>query len=163
LPPEQEVAGSNPAEGTHVKALWPSGLGAGLQNQIHRFEPGLRLAILLELFRITTRGVKHMSHNLYSHPEAFGWSTFGEINLDTEDYGFDMFVVWRTSDGTFVWGNDSGCSCPEPFEDTTTKDVIPLQSLAQFENAVRADPNYRECDDVDLVVLLERLHVAGLR
>lgn len=101
-----------------------------------------------------------MSVNLYYHPEEFGLVPFGEINLETNNYGFNLFVVWQTSDGTFVWGNDSGCSCPAQFEDVTIKDLIPLQSLEQFANAVRADRGY---DEVELVALLERLHAAGVR
>lgn len=57
--------------------------------------------------------------NPYYNPELLGL----EI-VEMEDIGgpyeFDMWIVWRRlSDGKLFCGNDSGCSCPTPFDDWT--------------------------------------------
>lgn len=105
------------------------------------------------------------TENLYSTPESYGLSVFGEVDMEDGSIGqgFNMVVVWRTTDGSFVWGQDEGCSCPAPFEDTELRELEPVQSLAQLETVVRSAWGFRETDAVQLVGLLERLHGAGLR
>lgn len=62
--------------------------------------------------------------NIYYSPEKFGLETVGDIDFD-DDYGFDIFVVWReTATGRLGYGEDSGCSCPSPFEDFTPEDIV---------------------------------------
>lgn len=56
--------------------------------------------------------------NPYYHPEDFGLTIVGMIEVEP-DYDFDMLVVW-TDGTTLYWAEDSGCSCPSPFEDFTT-------------------------------------------
>lgn len=56
--------------------------------------------------------------NPYYHPEVHGLTIVGSVDCDG-DYGFDMFVVW-TDGKALYWGQDSGCSCPSPFEDANT-------------------------------------------
>ena len=56
--------------------------------------------------------------DVYTYPEKFGLNLIGEIAGDASgDYGFDIFVVWKNKYGKLYWGEDSGCSCPSPFED----------------------------------------------
>lgn len=57
--------------------------------------------------------------NLYSDPEKFGLATVGEVEWSDGCYQFDLTVVWRdTTTGALYYAEDSGCSCPSPFEDT---------------------------------------------
>jgi hypothetical protein len=62
--------------------------------------------------------------NIYYSPEAFGLKTIGMIEWSDGSYQFDMTVVWQRPDGTFAYGEDSGCSCPSPFESTAADDLI---------------------------------------
>jgi hypothetical protein len=61
--------------------------------------------------------------NVYYAPEKFGLTAFGQVD-DGGPYEFDLFVVWTSGDDSNVlWGTDSGCSCPSPFEDTGINDL----------------------------------------
>ncbi len=57
--------------------------------------------------------------NIYYSPEDFGLEVVGEFDWSEPDYSFDMLVVWKESRGKYWVGEDSGCSCPSPFEDIT--------------------------------------------
>lgn len=61
--------------------------------------------------------------SFYYSPEDHGLKTIGEIEWSDGSYQFDVTVVWQREDGTFVYGEDSGCSCPSPFEDQTPDDL----------------------------------------
>lgn len=55
--------------------------------------------------------------NIYYSPEAFGVEAIGDINWRQPCYDFDQTAVWRDPrTGEFLWADDSGCSCPSPFE-----------------------------------------------
>lgn len=76
--------------------------------------------------------------NIYSEPEKFGLEVVGEVDPG-EAYEFDTLVVWReTATGALLYGTDSGCSCPTPFEDMGRDDLTPItaQTWAEFEAAV---------------------------
>ena len=51
----------------------------------------------------------------YYAPEHYGLSIVGVVEQDIA-YEFDMFVIW-TDGEKYYWAEDSGCSCPIPFED----------------------------------------------
>jgi hypothetical protein len=56
--------------------------------------------------------------NIYYWPEEYGLEIIGEVDDPDACYDFDLIVVWkRKDDGALFYGTDSGCSCPEPFED----------------------------------------------
>jgi hypothetical protein len=87
-----------------------------------------------------------MGYNIpdpYNQPERFGLTVVGDIEWSNYAYEFNMTVVWRDSDGTVYWADDSGCSCPSPFEDvTTTADLnkgTKWDALAHLQS--RADGN----------------------
>jgi len=61
---------------------------------------------------------------VYYNPEKFGLKTVAELNLSPPAYSFDLLVVWeRLSDGQLLYGTDSGCSCPAPFEGQGVNDL----------------------------------------
>lgn len=60
----------------------------------------------------------------YHQPGMFDLTTVGEIDWDNECYQFNMTVVWAGKDGTVYWADDSGCSCPSPFEDINSLDDL---------------------------------------
>ncbi len=63
-------------------------------------------------------------NNLYSSPGKFGLATVGEVEWDDACYSFDLTVVWKDIEtGALYFADDSGCSCPSPFEDTGRDDL----------------------------------------
>lgn len=107
--------------------------------------------------------------NIYYDPEKFGLETIGEIDWSSGAYEFDYTVVWkRISDGRFVYAEDSGCSCPSPFEQTGIEGLIVLRKrggLAEFKAhcAEREGTGYDGPRTVETAELLERMHAAGAR
>ena len=63
-------------------------------------------------------------NNIYYNPQAYGAEVVGEFEWSEPDWSFDMLVVWRTGRGQYWIGEDSGCSCPSPFEE-----VLDINSL----------------------------------
>lgn len=63
-------------------------------------------------------------NDIYYNPEKFGLEKVGEFDWSEPDYSFDICVVWKAKRGQYWIGNDSGCSCPSPFEDV--KDINEL-------------------------------------
>lgn len=62
--------------------------------------------------------------NFYTDPAKFGLTNIGEIEWGDGCYSFDLTVVWRREfDGKLVYAEDSGCSCPSPFEDQDIPDL----------------------------------------
>ena len=65
--------------------------------------------------------------NPYYNPEKRGLTIVAEGDDPDASYSFDMFVVWTDGESLF-YAQDSGCSCPSPFEDVepvrATKDAI---------------------------------------
>jgi hypothetical protein len=54
--------------------------------------------------------------NVYYNPEKFGLIVIAELEDSQAHYDYDTIVAWRHTDGTVYWQQDSGCSCPTPFE-----------------------------------------------
>lgn len=62
----------------------------------------------------------------YTDPAAFGLEFLGEIEWSGFTYEFDMTAVWYRSGALvpqFFWADDSGCSCPTPFENTSYEEL----------------------------------------
>lgn len=66
--------------------------------------------------------------NVYYDPEKFGLRTVGELDYSSGAYEFDLTVVWIDDKKRLYYADDSGCSCPSPFEsvglDGLTKTTI---------------------------------------
>lgn len=57
------------------------------------------------------------AENVYYHPEATGLETVAEVEAREAYYSFDIFLIVREkSTGKVYVADDSGCSCPSPFE-----------------------------------------------
>lgn len=84
------------------------------------------------------------TNDIYYNPEEFGIETIGELELREPDYSFDILLVQRDIvTGKFYVNFDSGCSCPSPFEDFTTK-----ESLGQPLTVVQAVAKIKQmCDE----------------
>jgi hypothetical protein len=103
---------------------------------------------------------------MYYDPEKFGLTTIGEIDWSSGSYEFNLTVVWkRNADGTFVYCEDSGCSCPSPFEDEGVDDLREIGSLSEFQEhcATRQEENHDGPREVEIAELVQRMHAAGAR
>jgi hypothetical protein len=71
--------------------------------------------------------------DLYHSPEKFGLSPLGEIQWGPACYDFDLTVVWQdTTTGALYFADDSGCSCPSPFESQGRDDLTPIDKPQTF-------------------------------
>ncbi len=83
--------------------------------------------------------------NIHYDPEKFGLTVIGGVEWSDGAYEFDLTMVWRRDmDGRLFYGEDSGCSCPIPFEGQGIGDLTActVQSLSEHlaaRNASRAD------------------------
>jgi hypothetical protein len=99
--------------------------------------------------------------SIYYDPEKIDWSS--------GRYEFDLTVVWRReSDGKFVYAEDSGCSCPSPFEGTGIDDVTVLRKRGGLNDfkahcAERESNSYDGARTAEIAELMERMHAAGAR
>ena len=66
-----------------------------------------------------------MYEDVYSSPQKLGLDYIGDVEWDDEPYQFNMTAVWRDPQtGQIYWADDSGCSCPSPFEDVKSRDDL---------------------------------------
>lgn len=65
-----------------------------------------------------------------------GFELIYALEWDNEAYQFNLTGLWkRTSDGTLWMANDSGCSCPTPWENT--KELERVFSVDQLKELRR--------------------------
>lgn len=97
--------------------------------------------------------------DVYYQPEKFDLSIVDELDERDLSYEFNMFVVWKHTDGRLFYGIDSGCSCPSPFEDYhSLDDLTEIKTYDQLKEAVEGwNEGYcRTCvDDHEIVALLQ--------
>lgn len=74
--------------------------------------------------------------NPYYHPEALGLTTVAELEFSDMDYQFDTRVVWER-DGALYTARDCGCSCPTPFEDYTSVEMLDRVDMKELESEVQ--------------------------
>lgn len=78
--------------------------------------------------------------NPYYQPEKFGLVIVAEIDDPDASWSFDKLVLWRhVETGDLYYAQDSGCSCPSPFEDISGLDGLSTltdNSWREFEAAV---------------------------
>lgn len=75
--------------------------------------------------------------DVYDSPETFGLEFVDSIEWVGESYQFDMTVVWKEARGKYYIGDDSGCSCPSPFEGLTKEDLDGPMNKRSLEAALR--------------------------
>lgn len=98
--------------------------------------------------------------DMYYTPEQHGLQMIGQIDWSDGCYQFSLTVVWRrVSDGALLYGEDSGCSCPSPFEATAVEDL----TVATVDE-IMAHLRSRTAEDGDrsaeMATLLERMLTA---
>ncbi len=63
------------------------------------------------------------SKDVYYDPKHFGLTSLGSVEWEEPNWSFNFSVVWKDDNGVFYWGDDSGCSCPSPFQGVTKDDL----------------------------------------
>ncbi len=79
--------------------------------------------------------------NIYYNPEKFGLKIVEETNKPDLSYEFDMVVAWEdVTTGKQYWAQDSGCSCPSPFEQfDSIESLDPMEATEdEYKRAVKA-------------------------
>jgi hypothetical protein len=76
--------------------------------------------------------------DVYNEPDHFGLELVAMIERPDMSYEFDMFGIWRdASTGQVYNGQDSGCSCPSPFEGyTSLADLTEVKTAAELHKAL---------------------------
>lgn len=75
--------------------------------------------------------------DFHGQPEKWGLTEVAEIDAGGS-FEFDLVTIWRDQDGKLWMGEDSGCSCPVPYEDHVwPTDFEEVASIDQVETAVR--------------------------
>ena len=104
----------------------------------------------------------------------------GQIDWSSGSYEFDYTTVWRyevegdQSDPDrdvkwkYVWAEDAGCSCPEPYESIgELSQLTDLTNLNDFHAHLverNGRPRGGSYDrSMDIVRLIEKLHELGVR
>ena len=78
-------------------------------------------------------------NDVYSSPHKHGLSLLGSVDFSDGCYQFDYCAVWkRDSDGQLFYGDDSGCSCPSPFETFNSVDQLTPCTWAELHEHLRA-------------------------
>lgn len=102
--------------------------------------------------------------DVYHQPEHFGLEIVDSVEWSDGFYQFDTTVVWRDPEtGEFFYADDSGCSCPSPFEDFTTRKHLTPVTAQEFarEMATRVNARAKYLEEhkswTEDVKLLERV------
>lgn len=63
--------------------------------------------------------------DVYNSPGKYGLDSVGCVEWHDEPYSFNLTGTWRDpATGVLYWADDSGCSCPSPFEDYTDRESL---------------------------------------
>lgn len=103
--------------------------------------------------------------NLYYNPEKLGFQTVDSLETKGESYQFDIVLVLRdVTTGEHFWCQDSGCSCPTPFENHSRESLerLTLDNWGYFENTVKSScQDWNGVDSSDFLRTVERSLRAG--
>ena len=87
-----------------------------------------------------------MEDNIYYNPEKFGLSVVSTLDFGYL-YDYDMVVLFKNTDGTYLIGASSGCSCIEPFENQTITDLTPVIGLHDLFRFVKGSGRFFNSSD----------------
>lgn len=102
--------------------------------------------------------------NPYYHPEKLGLNKVVDLDFSDGCYQFDLTAVWtKEGEKKFFWADDSGCSCPSPFENVNTIEELQTGGFKQIRDhlTARFDGEYSYGSYVKITELhpvIEKLH-----
>lgn len=93
--------------------------------------------------------------NPYYDPAKLGLVILAQMDEPNLSYQFNQFVVWQhIASGRVFYAQDSGCSCPTPFEDfdfngpgATNLQEVQMHNWKAFEDEVNSFCAYPVDDD----------------
>ncbi len=89
-------------------------------------------------------------NNPYYDPSKFGLELVDSIEWDGESYEFNMTAVWKAKRGEYYLADDSGCSCPAPFENIEKLEELDgPHNKAGLESALRYRVKENSADESD--------------
>lgn len=85
-------------------------------------------------------------NNVYYSPEKFGLTQVECIDFSDGCYQFDYLVVWKDAEGRLFYAEDSGCSCPSPFETMGMPELTRVQDAMEIVSRMeqKLKDGYRE-------------------
>ena len=89
-----------------------------------------------------------MYEDVYSTPAKHGLEYVGDIEWDDEAYSFNMTGVWRDpASGQLYWADDSGCSCPSPFEDINGREGLTAGTADELDAHLKEQLEHAQARD----------------
>jgi len=101
--------------------------------------------------------------NPYAYPEKSGLTIVGEIDWSSGYYEFDLTVVWADANDQLYYADDSGCSCPSPFENMSFADLTPctfFELVEHLENRASTEDPAEYSEDT-LINLIAKARMVG--
>lgn len=108
--------------------------------------------------------------NIYYNPEDYGLEIIESLADEDLSYEFDIFLIFRDKKSKkLYYAQDSGCSCPSPFEDYGKIDDLSklnITSLPKFKSEFtdwckgydwRGSPKIKVTDRQRVIRRVERL------
>lgn len=82
--------------------------------------------------------------NIYSNPERYKLKIWGTLDEEDLSYEFDMVVIWEHEDGRLLYKQDSGCSCPSPFESVDNIEQLEPLTAENYEQFISTYKDYND-------------------
>jgi hypothetical protein len=73
-----------------------------------------------------------------SESQPTGFTQIAEVEWEDQPYQFNLTRVYRHDSGALFYAEDTGCSCPIPFESTTTDHLKPILRIQDWHDHVAA-------------------------
>lgn len=103
-------------------------------------------------------------HNIYNKPERFGLELKASADF-ADSYDFDIYALFRDSEGRWFMAHDSGCSCPSPFEDYKSAESIAdgrVFNVADIRKGIIDPGPYSSYGQAQIEEFLAACRAAGL-
>lgn len=76
-----------------------------------------------------------LDSNPYYDPDKSGLEKVAELDFSSGAWEFDLTVVWtKKGEKKFYWADDSGCSCPSPFENYNEEEQLQSGGFKEIRN-----------------------------
>lgn len=101
--------------------------------------------------------------NPYYDPKKCGLEKVAELDFSDGCYNFNITAVWtKAGEKKFYWADDSGCSCPSPFENYSEHEQLESGGFKQIRDHLNSrfdgDAWGQYVKITELHPVLEKLH-----
>jgi hypothetical protein len=91
--------------------------------------------------------------NIYDSPSDYGLTLIDDIDF-AGSWEFDITAIYRDETGRLCYLEDSGCSCPVPFEDVTPDDLVYVSAAELQAHLESKSGGYREDRSAEIADLM---------